>query len=309
MDLAKLNAFTVLAEELNFRRSAERLGMSQPPLTRLIASLEEDLGVKLFERTTRKVNLTAAGILLFKETKSLQASLQKIESDVRAVGKIKRGTLSVGFSHTAFLARLPKILDAFKERLPNVDLELFQMSRTEVLRDLKSGKLDAAFSEGDYEIEGYERERVSDEIMGVLVLKSHALAKKKEIDFKELKNETLILHPKQENADYFDRVGQLCRQAKIKPEIYIKKKNESCPLLVVTGKGVLLTIASSRQHAFEQTRFVPIRSLFLPVSVYWSPKNPSPTLRSFLSVALENPLLRIQEGVECLADVEMTERS
>lgn len=305
MDLGKLNAFTVVAEELNFRRSAERLGMSQPPLTRLIASLEDDLGVKLFERTTRKVSLTAAGVLLFKETKSLQASLEKLEADVRAVGKIKRGKLAVGFSHTAFLARLPKILDAFKERLPTVELDLLQMSKNEVIKNLKSGKLDAGFFEGDLEVKELSRDRVSDEIMGVLVPKTHPFSKKKEIEFKDLKNETLILHPKQENVDYFDRVGQLCRTAKIQPQIYIKKKNESCPLLVVTGKGVLLTIASSRQMAFEQTRFVPVKSLFLPVSVYWQAENPSPTLKSFLSLVLENQLLRVQEGVECLADVEV----
>ena len=69
MDLEKLNAFIVVAEELNFRRSAEILGMSQPPLTRLIAGLEKDFDVKLFERNTRKVRLTSAGIVLLKKPK------------------------------------------------------------------------------------------------------------------------------------------------------------------------------------------------------------------------------------------------
>lgn len=306
MDLAKLEAFTIVAEELNFRRSAERLGMSQPPLTRLISGLEDDLGVKLFERTTRRVSLTAAGILLFKETKTLLQSLEKIEADVRAVGKIKTGKLKVGFSQTSFLARLPKILDAFTERLPKIDLDLLQMTKAEVSRDLRSGKIDVGFLEGDFDIKGLEREQVSDEVMGVLLPKHHPLAKRKEIEFKDLKNETLILHPKQENADYFDRVSQLCRAAKIQPEIYIKKKNESCPLLVATGKGVLLTIASSKDLALGQTRFVPIKALFLPVSVYWSEANPSSTLKSFMSLVLENQLLRVQEGVECLTDLKIS---
>ena len=304
MDLAKLSAFTVVAEELNFRKSAERLGMSQPPLTRLIASLEEDLGLSLFQRTTRKVSLTAAGLLLFNEARSIFSKLEKIEADVRAVSKIKRGTLEVGFSQTAFLARLPKIIEEFKLRLPGVRFELNQFPRAELIRGLNAGKLDLAFHEGDSEFEGLSRSAVTDEIMGVLVPKTHVFAKRKEIEFRDLKNETLILHPRSENSDHFARISQLCRTAKIEPKTYIKKPHESCPILVATGKGLSLTIAPARDLAFQETRFIPIKSLFLPVSIYWKPENTNPSLKSFLSTTLENQLFKVQT-VECLSEIEI----
>lgn len=305
MDLAKLRAFMVVAEELNFRKSAERLGMSQPPLTRLISNLEEELGVSLFERTTRKVDLTASGLLLFNESKTVFAKLEQIESDVRAVSKIKRGSLEVGFSQTAFLARLPRIIEEFKQRLPGVRFQLQQLPKSEIIHGLKSGKLDLGFHEGDSEVDGLSNKPVADEIMGVLVPKDHRFAKKKEIEFRDLKNETLILHPKSENTDHFARISQLCRTAKIEPKTYIKKPYESCPVLVATGYGLSLTIARARDLAFGETRFVPIKALFLPVSVYWKPENSNPSFKSFLSTALENQLFKVQD-IECLSEVEIS---
>lgn len=302
MDLSKLKSFIVVAEELNFRRSAEILGMSQPPLTRLIASLEEELSTPLFERTTRQVKLTGAGIFLLKESRELIAKADNLEKEVRAIGKMKSGSLSVGFSTTTFFANLPKIVSEFHARFPKLKLELHQDSKSGILKGLRNGRFDVGFLEGASSEEGLSVQAVHDEALGVLLPKSHTLAKRKEIEFSDLNNETIILHPRKDSSRFYDTIAQLFKQNNIKPKIYLKNENESCPLLVATGKGLSLTIAGSQNVAAGETKFVPLKKTYLPVSVLWEPESENPTLKTFLSFVIENGSYGTKEP-ECLMDV------
>lgn len=302
MDLSKLKSFIVVAEELNFRKSAEILGMSQPPLTRLIASLEEELATPLFERTTRQVKLTGAGIFLLKESRELIAKADTLEKEVRAIGKLKSGKLSVGFSTTTFFANLPKIVSEFHTRFPKLKLELHQDSKAGILKGLRNGRFDVGFLEGASLEDGLSVQAVHDEALGVLLPKIHPLAKRKEIEFSDLNNETIILHPRKDSSRFYDTIAQLFKQNNIKPKIYLKNENESCPLLVATGKGLSLTIASSQNVAAGETKFVPLKKTYLPVSVLWEPASQNPTLKTFLSFVIENSSYGTKEP-ECLMDV------
>ncbi|TGK31381.1 LysR family transcriptional regulator [Leptospira yasudae] len=302
MDLSKLKSFIVVAEELNFRKSAEILGMSQPPLTRLISSLEEELSTKLFERTTRQVHLTGAGIYLLKEGKEIIARAENLEREVRSIGKLKAGNLNIGFSTTSFLANLPQIIGEFQNRFPKLKFELHQETRIRILKGLRSGQFDVCFMEGSVSEEGLESHSVHDEGLGVLVPKKHSLAKRKEIELRELKDETIILHPKKEAGKFYDTISQLFKQSGIKPKIYVKNDRESCPILVATGKGVSLTVLGAQNIAPTETQFVPIKRLYLPVSVFWSPENKNPLLRTFLSFVIESDSFKNKKA-ECLMDV------
>lgn len=302
MDLSKLKSFIVVAEELNFRKSAEILGISQPPLTRLIASFEAELSTKLFERTTRQVKLTGAGIFLLKEGREILSRAESIEKEVRTIGKLKSGMLHIGFSTTSFMASLPRIIDAFQDRFPKVKFQLHQESRKRILKGLKSAEFDICFLEGDVSNNGLERYPVHDEVLGVLVPKKHFLAKRKEIELSELKNETIILHPKKDSGNFFDTITQLFKKSGIRPNVYIKNERESCPILVATGKGVSLTIMGAQNFAPAETQFVPIKKLYLPVSVFWAPANGNPSLKTFLSFVTESNFLK-NKTAECLVDV------
>ncbi|PJZ30384.1 LysR family transcriptional regulator [Leptospira kmetyi] len=302
MDLSKLKSFIVLAEELNFRKSAEILGISQPPLTRLISSLEEELSTKLFERTTRQVQLTGAGIFLLKEGKEIIARAENLEREVRSIGKLKAGKLNIGFSTTSFLANLPQIIDEFQNRFPKLKFQLHQETRIRILKGLRSGHFDVCFMEGTVSEEDLESRSVHDEGLGVLVPKKHPLAKRKEIELRELKDETIILHPKKEAGKFFDTISQLFKQSGIKPKLYVKNDRESCPILVATGKGVSLTVLGAQNIAPSETQFVPIKKLFLPVSVFWAPENKNPLLKTFLSFVIESDSFKNKKA-ECLMDV------
>jgi DNA-binding transcriptional LysR family regulator len=302
MDVRKLKAFVVVAEELNFRKSAELLGMSQPPLTRLIASLEEELSTQLFERTTRKVELTGAGVFLLKEAREIVARSENLEKELRAMGPRRSGKLTVSFSTTAFLACLPKIIDEFRARFPKVKLDLHQESRRGVMEGLKSARFDACFLEGEAEADGLEQHLVQDEALGVLLPKNHRLARRKEVELRDLKDEVFILHPRREQPAPFDTINRLCAENGFTPKTYIKNERESCPVLVAIGKGISLTVSSSQNLVTRETRFVPVKRLYLPVSVYWMFDNSNPSLRSFLSFVIENASLR-RPNAECLVDV------
>ncbi|TGM58907.1 LysR family transcriptional regulator [Leptospira adleri] len=302
MDLSKLKSFIVVAEELNFRKSAEVLGMAQPPLTRLISSIEEELSTKLFERTTRQVKLTGAGVYLLKEGREIIERVENLEREVRSIGKLKSGGLSIGFSTATFLASLPQIIGEFQDRFPKLRFQLHQESRSRILKGLRSGQFDVCFMEGSVNEEGIERHSVNDEGFGVLVPKKHPLAKRKEIELNELKNETIILHPKKETGNFYDTIFQLFKQGGIKPKVYVKNERESCPILVATGKGVSLTILGAQNVAPSETQFVPIKKLYLPVSVFWIPENKNPSLNTFLSFVIESSALKNKKA-ECLMDV------
>lgn len=299
MELRQLRAFIVVAEELNFRRSAEILAMSQPPLTRLIAAIEDELDTKLFDRTTRSVALTGAGVLLLREAREVIAALSRIETEVRAVGRMKAGSLRVGFSRTAFMARLPAIIDAFQERFPKTQLHLQEESGREILKRVGDGSFDVGFIEGVCASAGLESRAIGAENLGVLVARKHPLAKRKRISFHELQDETIILHSRREATEFHDRIAHLIRDMPKKPNVYIKQQSESCPVLVALGKGVALTIASARNMAPDQTRFVPIKDMFLPVHIFWKTGNGAPQLQAFLSFAIENRAA-VAQATECI---------
>jgi DNA-binding transcriptional LysR family regulator len=301
MNLSKLQAFIVVAEELNFSRSARILGMSQPPLTRLIASLEEELAVKLFERTTREVSLTPAGIHLLRESRDVIARMEAIENEVRSIGKMKTGHVHIAFSQTAFSARLPKIIHEFQSQFPKIKIEVSQQKREAVLRGLRTGLYDFGFLEGFNEQDGFQSAIVKDEPLGVLFPISHTLAKRKSLTIKDLKNETIILHPRAEHKEFFDTIQMLFAQNNIAPKTYIKHEGESCPTLVSFHKGVILTIGSSQSFAPKDTHFVPIKDLQLPVRVFWTQQQLTLSQKSFLSFTLESSP-HSPHKPECLQD-------
>jgi len=298
MDIAKLKAFIVVAEQLNFRRSAEILAMSQPPLTRLIASLEAELGTRLFERTTRSVKLTGAGVLLLREARDIVAALARIETEVRAAGRMKAGNLRIGFSRTAFMVRFPALIEAFQERFAKIRLDLHEAPGRDILKRVRDGGFDLGFVEGVTSWEGLESDEIAAETLGVLVARKHPLARRRQIRFQELEDETLILHHRREAEEFHNRIAHLIKHMAKKPKIYIKQENESCPILVALGRGVSLTIAGAQHIAPEQTRFVPIRDLLLPVRVFWKNDRLAPHAKTFLSFAIENRSV-LPQRTEC----------
>src|SRR6185369_11705098 len=143
MELRHLRYFVAVAEELNFRRAAERLHLAQPALSSQIKDLEEELGVRLFDRTTRSVLLTPTGQLFLKEARGILGATVKAEQLVRKAEQGLVGTLRVGVISPATGPLLAKILRHFHQKYPGVQLSLSSLTSAEQLRRLRAGELDA----------------------------------------------------------------------------------------------------------------------------------------------------------------------
>jgi len=146
IDLRQLRQFVAVAEELNFRRAAERLHMSQPPLTQTVKSLERALGTKLFDRSRRKVELTRPGRLLLDQAQSVLSHMDRALDAVRASAQGLSGRLAIGVVPSTTYGILPAILRLFRERHPSVDLHLEELATVDQTDALQQGRIDVALN-------------------------------------------------------------------------------------------------------------------------------------------------------------------
>ena len=140
--LARLSCFIAVAEELHFGRAAERLHMTQPPLSRQIQQLETELGVQLIDRTTRSVTLTPAGVAFLPDARRILQLAEGAALNVKRVPAGDLGTVVVGFTAASAHAVLPRLLDKAREQLPDVKLELREMVSSAQIEGLMTGELD-----------------------------------------------------------------------------------------------------------------------------------------------------------------------
>jgi DNA-binding transcriptional LysR family regulator len=142
MELRHLHYFIAVAEELHFSRAAERLCISQPPLSQQIRDLEEELGVKLFERTKRHVHLTEAGKVFLDRSYLLLAQLEQAIAATQRIGRGEVGQLAIGFVDSAMYTSLPEMLKGFREQFPAVELRLQEMTTAQQIQALYDKQID-----------------------------------------------------------------------------------------------------------------------------------------------------------------------
>jgi DNA-binding transcriptional LysR family regulator len=192
METRLLKYFSVLAEELHYGKAAKRLHISQPPLSRQIMDLEEELGVRLFNRTKRNVELTAYGKYLKGQSDRLFSQLDVIKSHLQmmkngAVGQIKIGYIG-DFMHSIF----PAILSALKQEFPKLETTLFESDTESQISGLRSGSLDIGFVRTPLGVKDLIMKPIHKETFSLILSKSHPLSSRKKIPLKELADEPYI---------------------------------------------------------------------------------------------------------------------
>lgn len=259
MELHELKIFMMVADELNFRKAAERLAMSQPPVTRTIAHLEEELGVALFTRTTRRVELTVAGLALLKEAREILDRVREAENNVRRIGRMRRAELSVGLTTLAFYSKLPALIWKFRELCPDVKLEFSTRRLDQLLDELDRGKVDLIICEGPMETDAYESVSLARQELGIILPLTHPLARRKTLQLSELAKSTFIMHPRSEAPKFHDAVRALLQENIGDYRVRLRRKGEGCPLLVAMGQGILLATRATGELQTPGTCFVPLR--------------------------------------------------
>ncbi|HCF9835572.1 TPA: LysR family transcriptional regulator [Pseudomonas aeruginosa] len=251
MELRHLRYFIAIAEELHFGRAAERLGISQPPLSQQIRALEEEIGARLFERTNRRVELTDAGRLFLDESRQVLAQVDKAVLLARRAHLGELGELKIGFTSSApFTSTIPSSIHAFRKAYPDVHLDLQEMSSRQVLKALLEESLQVgvirplALPDAVHWVELFREPLVA------VLRADHPLAAGSEdgLAIAALAEEPFVFFPRSYGTGLYDQVIALTRQAGFSPRI-AQEASEAMTIigLVSAGLGVSILPASFRR--------------------------------------------------------------
>jgi DNA-binding transcriptional LysR family regulator len=241
MDLRLLNYFVILSEELHFARAAERLHISQPPLTRAIQQFERELGVQLFERSKKTVLLTHAGAELLKDAKVLLQQTDTIANKVKQFGGTNAGVIKVGYVGAVMHCALPEALASFSKKYPDIKLYFKENANIDMLHGVSNGLLDIAFIRTWLNPENLHQELLLEDPFIVAMSSNHKLAKKHKIKPKELAEESFIIFLRECGPTIFDNTLAICKNAGFVPNIaHESTQLNSILRLVESGYGIAL---------------------------------------------------------------------
>jgi DNA-binding transcriptional LysR family regulator len=218
-ELRHLIYFREVARQLHFRKAAETLAIAQPALSRQISQLEDNLGVKLLIRNSRRVELTPAGQALAERIDPLLASLSRVPADLRLVADGQIGHLRIAFTGLAMATVLPEILKEFHRRFPGIRLELNESPTAAQLPALQSGQIACGFFHPDAPSPGLATHLLLQEKNGVLLPSDHALAARATLRLRDLRETPFVLFPRTNNPGFYDRILAAFAQAGIAPRI------------------------------------------------------------------------------------------
>lgn len=288
MELRHLRYFVAVAEELNFSRAAVKLGMSQPPLSHQLKQLERELGVQLFRRLPRGVQLTRHGEVLWTAARRLTHDVERFQALAEQLQEGKEGVLRLGVVGTALLGSLPALMRRARDEMPRVAFQL---------EEIESGDQGAAFLEHRIDV-GVLRPPVAGENLSYLDVSreplvaalpsDHPFATAASFGAADLREDPFVLFPRRLGTGLYDSVVEVCLQAGFLPNIvHETERMQTVVGLVATGEGVsIVPQCVTRLHLpgveYRELDDCTVTSL---LSFAWRNDNKSPVLDRFLEVA------------------------
>ena len=289
VELRLWRQFLAVAEELHFSRAAQRLHITQPLLTQAIALLEERLGVRLFDRTKRSVNLTAAGAALVPQARDLLARAAAMPAQARAAAHGEAGRLRLAFVSTVGFGLLPRWVRAFRAQFPQVEFELIEATGDVQLTAFGRGDIDAGFiihSPG-FAPPGMQHLRVGREALVAAVPEAHRLAKSRSPRLEALLDEPLVIFPRRIVPSLHDAVfGVYHAHGRMPRVVQEAIQMQTIVNLVAAGLGVAWVPESVRE--FQRAGIVYRAVPKLPsceTSLVWPAAEVPPALERFLAFA------------------------
>lgn len=269
MEFRHLRCFTVLAEELHFSRAAQRLAMTQPPLSMAIQQLEADVGARLFERNSRGVTLTAAGRAFLPRAQALLGQAALAAREARDVGQGLAGQLQIGFAGTVLYRGLPQVLRDFAAAHPRLRLALRELSSSEQLVELVHDRLDLGFVHTTRVPAGFSQILVSSQPFMACLPAGHALAGLRRLPLAALKDASFAIVMRDVSPDYHDRILAACADAGFEPALGFELRHWlSVVSVIAQGLGVGLVPAALQQAGLPGVVFVPLERPLAPYDTH-----------------------------------------
>lgn len=290
-DLRQIRAFFAVAQTLHFKQAAEVLCITQPALSRLIKGLEENIGAALFARTTRQVELTAAGILFLEECQQAFIHLERGVQLAQRANTGDIGHISVAYNDFSINGVLPLILDLFKEKYPDISIELIYMPSHEQHKAIQDHDIDVGFLIGPLKLKGIDTHRSALERIVAILPKRHSLAGRKSLKIEELANEKFILGTESGWHEFREYIFRACMKAGFRPNI-IQEASTSNGIfgLVAANMGISLYSECIEKFKREDIEVIPIEEeLSIETIAAWNTAFISPSFR-LLRDLLQNEL-------------------
>lgn len=309
MEIRQLNLFVAVAEELHFGRAADRLHMAQPPLSQQIRQLENELGVKLFQRTTRSVELTAAGREFLKHARHVLDAITEAELAAKAGGSGEYGRVRVGFAGAATRHLLPTLAREVKARYPNIELVLRGNLYANAAQEaLSRGDIDLGFVRLPFSLPGLSYRAIEEEKLVCVVPSGHNLAGRKSVSIAELADESFVTFPRDTGSTLRAITNKVCWDAGFSPKV-VQEAPDSYTIhaMVSAGQGVSLALSSTTNVSQPGAVYLPIRGSLprLQSAIAWKSDNESSALAAVLKVAediLPKPAKPLSETDRLLLD-------
>lgn len=285
MKFRQLRYFLVLADELHFGRAAERLAISQPPLSWNIQQLEQSIGAQLFVRSSRGVRLTQAGRALVPAAQALLAQADEAARLARDVERGVQGVLRIGLVSSMLYRSLPQLLRGFAQRSPRVQLRTAEMSSHDQIVALSHGHLDLGFVHTVQLPPTLERLTYSNEPFIACLPAAHPLAQSPALTPFALRNETFVMFARDASPDYYERVLTLCTGAGFYPNVCHEARHWlSVVSLVAQGLGVAFVPQALAHSAVGGAAFIPLENAATRSQTYgvWRKDSDNAALMTFL---------------------------
>ncbi|CAG9201328.1 LysR family transcriptional regulator [Paraburkholderia caribensis] len=246
MELRQLRYFVAVAEERNFTRAAERLNMTQPPLSRQIQQIEDMVGLALFERGARPLKLTEAGRVFYAQARRLLEESDELLPLTRRLAQLAE-RIVIGFVPSTLYGPLPDVIRAFREAAPLIQISLIEMFTIEQLSALKGGRIDVGFGRLRFDESQLAREVLVEEPLIAALPTGHALADIAQLTLDALSKETLIIYPSTPRPSYADQQLSAFRDHAVEPAaVHEVRELQTALGLVAAQVGVCLVPESVR---------------------------------------------------------------
>jgi len=303
MDIKTLKSFMAVAKHQSFSEAARELYTVQPAISRQISSLETELGVVLFNRTSREVTITPAGEQLLKDGAVILALAEQAKIQVKRAHDGQIGTLNIAHLSSACLTFMTTLVRSYKEKFPHVHVSLFEMTVTEQIEAFNNDRIDIGFSRPlpSAIADDFISHNIYIDKLVAIVNQSHALADRQTIDLVQLKDEKFVIFNRDEALGLFDETITLCKQAGFSPNIISQPKHmQTLVTEVAAGLGVAIAPYCVRKLYSDGCHFMTLNhvSTQIPVHIQYKKNNNSATVADFVAVAL-SATDDIQQSMAC----------
>ncbi|MHC6225662.1 LysR family transcriptional regulator [Pseudomonas sp. X10] len=285
-ELAQLRCFTTVATELNFRRAAEKLNMTQPPLSRQIQLLEHHLGVDLFTRTTRSVELTAAGRAFFIEAQALLERAEQASVLAKRFAEGDIGTVSISFVGSAVYEFLPKVIAEAQVNQPHVKVSLSEMNTYQQHEALRARRIDLGIARAPLQQPGFATECLVREPFVLAMPRHHRLASAAQVGVGDLDGEPFLMYSHAAYPPFNELLTGMFRSAQVAPE-YVQWLGSSLTILALVnaGLGMALVPRCATNVVFKDVVFREIdlgEGVKSELHLIWRADNDNPAFRMLL---------------------------